>query len=72
MAEVELTARKWGSSLGVIIPKEIVEKEHIKENEKVKLEIKKPHTSHELWGLIPKGWTKSTQELKNEARKGWE
>lgn len=72
MTEVEVVARKWGSSIGVVIPNYVVEKEHIEENEKIKIEIKKAHTAREIWGLFPKGWKKSTQDLKDEARKGWE
>ncbi|MBI4141343.1 hypothetical protein HY484_00280 [Candidatus Woesearchaeota archaeon] len=72
MTEIEVTAKKWGSSIGVVIPVETVEREHIMENEKIKIEIKKAHTAREVWGMFPKGWKKSTQELKDEARKGWE
>ena len=72
MTEIEVVAKKWGSSIGVIIPNHVVEAEHITENETVKLEIKKNHTAKEVWGLILKGWKKTTQELKNEARKGWD
>ncbi|MBI2093824.1 MAG: AbrB/MazE/SpoVT family DNA-binding domain-containing protein [Candidatus Omnitrophica bacterium] len=36
MVEVaEATVKKWGSSLGIIIPKEVAEKEGIKDGEKV-------------------------------------
>lgn len=72
MTEVEVIAKKWGSSIGVVIPKDIVEKEHIAKQEKITIEIKKKHTAQEIWGLIPKGWKKSAQQIKNEMRKGWE
>jgi antitoxin component of MazEF toxin-antitoxin module len=72
MTEIEVVAKRWGSSIGVIIPNSVVETEHIVENEIIKLEIIKNHTASEVWGLIPKGWKKTTQELKNEARKGWD
>lgn len=35
MIEIECTARKIGNSIGFIIPKEVVKKEKIKENEKM-------------------------------------
>ena len=72
MTEIDVVAKKWGSSIGVIIPNHVVETEHIVENEIIKLEIKKSHTAREVFGLIPKVWKKTTQELKNEARKGWD
>ena len=37
MIEVEATTRKWGNSLGVILPKDVVQHEHLKENQKIKL-----------------------------------
>ena len=42
--EVEAIAKKWGSSIGFIVPKEVVEKEKIKPNSKVKFEIIKVQT----------------------------
>lgn len=73
MVEVEAVAKKWGNSIAVVIPKEVVEEEHIKIKDKVTLNVNKAHTAREILGLIPaKRWKRSTQELKDEARKGWE
>ncbi|HIH39450.1 TPA: hypothetical protein HA219_01885 [Candidatus Woesearchaeota archaeon] len=72
MTEVEVITKGWGSSIGVIIPKAIIKKEHIGKNEKIIMSFKKAHTAKEIFGLIPTGWKKTTQELKDEARKGWE
>ncbi|MEM3374152.1 MAG: AbrB/MazE/SpoVT family DNA-binding domain-containing protein [Candidatus Woesearchaeota archaeon] len=41
MIEIECIARKIGNSIGFIIPKEVVEKENIKENERIKIFITK-------------------------------
>ncbi len=70
--EIEVTPKKWGSSMGVIIPSEIVEAEKIKENKKIIIEIKKERTkAKEIWGL-GKHIRKSGQEIKDEMRKGWD
>ncbi|MBI5393381.1 AbrB/MazE/SpoVT family DNA-binding domain-containing protein [Candidatus Woesearchaeota archaeon] len=66
----EAIPKKWGSSLGIIIPKEIAQKRNIKENEKIVVEIKKGVLAKELFGLNLK-FKKSTQELKDEMKKGW-
>ena len=72
MAEaVDVVAKKWGSSIGIVIPKEIVEKEHIKENQKLTIDIKKPHILREIYGSL-KGWKIDSQKAKDEMRKGWE
>ncbi len=71
MAEIEVITKKWGSSLGVVIPKNIVEKEHIKEKEKLKIEIKKMHKAKDVFGML-KGLKINTQKAKDEMRKGWD
>ena len=63
--------KRWGSSIAVIIPREVVIKEKIKEEKPIIIEIiKKRPKAGELFGLL-KGWKKSSQEIKNEAREGW-
>lgn len=71
MIPTECIARKWGNSLGVIIPKEIVEEQQIVENQKITIEIKRKHTAKEFFGLLP-GWKKTTMQLKQEMKTGWE
>jgi antitoxin component of MazEF toxin-antitoxin module len=68
--EIETVAKKWGSSIGIIIPKEVVDSNKIRENDKVIVEIKKRLIARESFGKYP-DWERSTQEIKDEARKGW-
>ncbi len=70
MAETECVARKWGNSLGIIIPREIVEEEQIIENETVSVIFHKKHQAKEFFGLFL-GWKKPTQQLKKEMKQGW-
>ena len=37
--EVEIKTKKWGSSLGIIIPKEVVRRERIQEGQEIKINI---------------------------------
>ena len=69
MGEIEAVTRKWGNSLGIAIPKEIVDKEHLHENQKVIIEIKKAADIQKLKGLIH--FKKPTQKIKDEMRAGW-
>lgn len=69
--EITTRARKWGNSLAVILPKMLAEAEKIKENDELKLEIKKRPLAGELFGKFPRKTKKSAQEIKNEMRKGW-
>ena len=71
MTEVICKAKKWGSSLGVIIPKTVVEQQHISEGEQIVVAIKKQHLAKEFFGILS-AWKKSAQKLKDEAREGWQ
>jgi len=71
--QIKAIARKWGNSIAIVIPKEIVDKERIKEDEEIIIEVKKRRPkAGVLFGKFPQLKKWSTQELKDEARKGWE
>ena len=70
MAEIEVQTRKWGNSLGIAIPKKIIEEEKLYENQKVIIEIKKVVDLNKLRGLV--SFKKSAQDMKDEMRYGWE
>jgi len=63
--------RKWGSSLGIVIPKEVAEAKGVRPGDEVVAEIKKLSSVGEIFGSL-KGWRKPTQRIKEEVRKGWE
>jgi len=67
--ELETIARKWGDSIGFIIPKEIAEKEKIKPNSRVKFEIIKVSDISDTFGKLKRKI--SGQEFKDRARTGW-
>ena len=68
MIEVRAKIRKWGRSFGVVIPKEMVLKERLKENETVKLLIVKPTNAlRETFGSLK--IKRSTQEILDESDK---
>ena len=70
--EVKVKAKRWGSSIGVIIPKEIVEARRIKENDEVIIEVKNRPLAGEFFGRLKGKLKKSAQEIKDEMRRGWE
>ncbi len=61
--------RKWGSSVGVVFPKELVEKKHLKVNEKVIVEVVREADLKDLFGSLKRKMT--GQEFKDMVRKGW-
>ena len=60
--------REWGSSIGLVIPKEIVRQESLKSGDEVVVEIKKAKTLKDLFGSL-KSLKIDTQEFKDERRK---
>ena len=71
MVEAVLETKKWGNSIGVILPKEVLESEHINgEHEKLFVIVrKKDKTSSETFGLVRGKLKKSSQQIKDELRK---
>ena len=69
--EIKTIAKKWGSSLGIILPKAVVEENKIRENDEIMIEIKKQTLARELFGKFPRASKKSAQEIKDEMRGGW-
>ena len=68
MIEVEAKVRKWGRSFGVVIPKEKIKDEGIKENETIRLLVsKKTNVLKETFGTFK--FKKSTQEMLDEIDK---
>ena len=72
MMEVEAKVRKWGRSFGIVIPKDKIKKEGIKENETVRLFIgKKTNVLKETFGTMK--LKRSTQEILDESdREDWD
>lgn len=66
---IKAITRKWGNSIAVVIPKEIADKQKIKEDEEVNITVekKKPSIKH-LFGIL-KGWKIDAQKVKDELRK---
>ena len=60
--------KRWGNSYGVIVPKEIVEKEGLKEGETVEISVRKTGDVNRLFGRYR---FKDLQAQKNSMRKGW-
>jgi hypothetical protein len=60
--------KKWGNSLGLIIPADVASKEGIKEGDEVEYQLKKCSDVKELFGKYPMG---NIQEIKNELRREW-
>ena len=70
MTEIETIVRRWGDSMAVIIPRDIVKEEQIKPKSKVRIRLVREDDLSDLFGKFR---TKKTpKELKDEGREAWE
>ncbi len=68
----EAIVRKWGNSLGIVLSHEFVERQHLKENEKVFIEVVKEANLISAFGALKGKLKMSGQQFKDMVRKGWE
>ncbi|MBI2146741.1 AbrB/MazE/SpoVT family DNA-binding domain-containing protein [Candidatus Woesearchaeota archaeon] len=70
MAAIEAVTRKWGNSLGITIPQKVIRQINLRENQRIIIDIKPKPDLSPLRGMLRSA--KSTQQLKDEMRQGWE
>ena len=61
--------RCWGNSLGIVLPKALVDEEELKEGEEVEITIRKVSDVRSLRGKYP---FKNLQHEKEEMKRGWQ
>ncbi|MBI2142504.1 AbrB/MazE/SpoVT family DNA-binding domain-containing protein [Candidatus Woesearchaeota archaeon] len=67
MMAVKARTKKWGNSLGIVIPKDSVQSENLKPGEEVELVlIKKTNVLKETFGMLKGKLRKSTDEMLRE------
>lgn len=71
MEVIETKVKKWGNSLGIIIPSNTIEARNIKENDNVKVLILKDSRKvlRETFGIGKGKIRKTGQEFKDESRR---
>lgn len=69
MIEVDAVARKWGNSIGIALPKEVVEKANIRPDKSIQIFIpEKKVDLNKVFGTLK--IKKPTQEILDEVREG--
>lgn len=61
--------RRWGNSFGVLIPKDIVEKEGLREGEEVQVSVTKTSDIKHLFGKYP---FRDLAKQKEKMKEGWD
>ena len=66
---VEVVVKKWGNSMGVILPKELVKEKNLKENEKISIELVREIDLSDIFGSLKGKFKMTSQQLKDEMRR---
>lgn len=66
----EVIVKKWGNSYGIRLPRELVKKEKLRENQHINIAIMKKANLSKLFGSLPRKM--SGQAAKDMVREGWE
>ena len=69
VAIMETRIKKWGNSMGIVIPKDVAQREHLKAGQKVLFFLAKPLPAGKLFGIAKGVFKKNTQEIKDELRR---
>lgn len=74
METKDIKVRKWGNSFGIIIPKDIVERQDIKEGITVRINIqaKNRTKAKDIFGILKGKIKKDTKNLLKEVNKDFE
>lgn len=70
METIECIPRKWGNSLGVALPQEVVKRQNLQPGKPLLVSIRVRHDFKSVFGVLKTKQT--TQEAKDEMRRGWE
>jgi antitoxin component of MazEF toxin-antitoxin module len=69
MPRARARVRRWGSSLGIVVPSQVAKELRLKAGDEVVLEIDQAGIE-EAFGSS-KDWVVDPQKLKDELRRGW-
>jgi len=66
---IEVEIKKWGNSIGIILPKSLIHEEGLKEKDKIIINIVRKADLSKTFGKEKR--TISGQEFKDSVRQGW-
>ncbi len=70
MAAAKAKVRRWGSSLGIVIPGATAKELRLKPGDEVLVDVQPTGGVFEAFGSL-RDWKVDTQKLKDWARRGW-
>jgi hypothetical protein len=68
--KMECEVKKWGNSVGVILPKSVVKELQLKPKDKIDINVEKGIKAKDIFGGLP-NWKIDAQRMKDESREDW-
>lgn len=74
METKDIKVRKWGNSFGIVLPKDMVEKQDIKEGiiVRINIQVKDKTKAKNIFGILKGKIKRDTEVLLNEVDKDFE
>lgn len=71
MQHMKTKIKKWGNSFGVMIPKDLMKKEHLREGSEIEITFNSTKITKvkDIFGLLKGKLNKSTEEIMREVDK---
>jgi bifunctional DNA-binding transcriptional regulator/antitoxin component of YhaV-PrlF toxin-antitoxin module len=70
MAMTKARVRRWGSSLGIVIPNPAAKELKLKPGDEVLVDVRPTGDVFEAFGSL-RDWKVNPRKVKEEARRGW-
>ena len=64
---IQTRLRRWGNSIGIVVPREVLFRKNLKEGVEVIIELEKKEPVSKLFGSL-KDWKINTQKFKDDIR----
>ncbi|MFA6073664.1 MAG: AbrB/MazE/SpoVT family DNA-binding domain-containing protein [Candidatus Woesearchaeota archaeon] len=68
--KMECVVKKWGNSVGVILPKAVVRELQLKPKDKIDINIEQGIKAKDIFGGLS-NWKINAQRMKDESREDW-
>lgn len=74
MESKDVKVKKWGNSFGIVLPRDIIDKQNIKEGTTIRINIqtKNKTKAGDIFGILKKDFKRSTEEILKEVDKDFE
>jgi antitoxin component of MazEF toxin-antitoxin module len=74
MESINVRVKRWGNSFGVVLPREIIDRENVKEGAEIEISIRAKHKTkaRDIFGVLKGKLNRDTDDLLDEVDRDFE